>query len=263
MRIIHLSDLHFGTEIPELVKSLDLHIRETPADFMIVSGDFTQIGSREEFILARNFINSFDIPVLCVPGNHDIPRFDMTERLLNPYSKYRQYICDDLTPVFQSDHVCIAGINTARRILPHWNWAHGAISKAQTDRLHTIYEQSKAPIRLCVMHHPLHKVKDQHFKTIVYGGDRALEEIKKMKVDLVLTGHVHHASATTIEYEGHRTIFLSASTALSRRLRQSANGYNVITIQEETLKIEMFTYKDNSFSPLETITHDLSAVFSS
>jgi len=261
MRIIHLSDLHFGTEIPQLVKSLDLHIRETPADLIIVSGDFTQVGSSEEFILARDFINSFGLPAFCVPGNHDIPRYGVTERFLNPYQKYRRYVGQNLEPVFDNGAVCIAGINTARRILPHWNWAHGAINQEQLDHLRSIYDQSKAPVRICVMHHPIHKVKDQNFKTIVYGGARALEEIKTMKIDLVLTGHVHHASATSFEHEGHRTVFLSASTALSRRLRQSANGYNVITIADNKLTIDMFSYKDELFSPLETITHDITAKY--
>lgn len=260
MRILHLSDLHFGTEMPELVKSLDLHIRATPADLIIVSGDFTQVANEEEFILARNFINSFGLPVFCIPGNHDIPRYNFAERMLDPYKKYKHYMNENLEPVLENTQVCIAGINTARRILPHWNWAHGAIAKSQTEKLKQIYDASKAPFKICVMHHPIHKAKDLEFNTIVYGGDKALDEFKKMKVDLVLTGHVHHASVTSLEYDGHRTLFLSASTALSKRLRQSANGYNVITLEDNTLKIEIFAYKDRLFNPLETITHDLARV---
>ena len=87
MRIIHLSDLHFGTEIPDLVKALALHIRQRPADLIIVSGDFTQIGSGDEFRLAHDFVHSFGIPVFCVPGNHDIPRFGLLDRLMHPYAR--------------------------------------------------------------------------------------------------------------------------------------------------------------------------------
>ncbi len=260
MRIIHLSDLHFGTETPALVQSLSNHMRETPADLLIVSGDLTQIASNREFAQARDFLNNCGLPVFCVPGNHDIPRYDFWERMSDPYRRYRRYISPDLEPVLETPQACIAGINTARRILPHWNWAHGAVSAAQLTKLRKTYEDTQALVRICVMHHPAHKIADGNFKTIVYGGVRALAELGAMKVDLVLTGHVHHAAATLVEYGDHHTMFLSASTALSRRIRKSANGYNVITIDGPALHIQMFSYQDNNFSLLNTVTHSTNRI---
>ncbi len=260
MRIIHLSDLHFGTETPALVQSLLQHMRETPADLLIVSGDLTQIASHAEFVQARDFLRGCGLPVFCVPGNHDIPRYDLLERITDPYHRYREYISPDLQPVLETPQACIAGINTARRILPHWNWAHGAVSGAQLRKLKDTYEATQAPVRICVMHHPAHKIADGNFKTIVYGGARALQELGAMKVDLVLTGHVHHAATTLVEYGDHHTMFLSASTALSRRVRKSANGYNVITIDGPSLHIQMFSYQDNAFSLLETVSHSTNRI---
>lgn len=260
MRIIHLSDLHFGTETPELVTSLSQHMRETPADLLIVSGDLTQIASHAEFKQARDFLNGCGLPVFCVPGNHDIPRYDLWERLRDPYCRYRQYINHDLQPVLETPQACIAGINTARRILPHWNWAHGAVSSAQLQKLSVTYEATQAPVRIGVMHHPAHKIADGDFKTIVYGGVRALKALGAMKVDVVLTGHVHHAATTLVEYGDHHTMFLSASTALSRRVRKSANGYNVITIEGQSLHIQMFSYQDRSFGLLNSVTHSINRI---
>lgn len=260
MRIIHLSDLHFGTETPALVQSLSQHMRETPADLLIVSGDLTQVASHGEFAQARTFLHSCGLPVFCVPGNHDIPRYDLLERMTDPYRRYRQYITPDLQPVLETPQVCIAGINTARRMLPHWNWAHGAVSRAQLEKLRATYEATQAPVRICVMHHPAHRIADGNFKTIVYGGARALQELGAMKVDLVLTGHVHHAATTLVEYGDHHTMFLSAATALSRRLRKSANGYNVITIDGQSLHIQMFSYQGNIFSLLNTVTHSINRI---
>lgn len=260
MKIIHLSDLHFGTETPELAAALARHIAKTPADLLIVSGDLTQIASHSEFRQAQHFLQSLGLPVFCVPGNHDIPRYHLFERLSDPYRRYRRYINEDLQPILETPQACIAGINTARRLLPHWNWAHGAVSAAQCQKLRATYETTPAPVRICVMHHPVHKIAGGDFKTIVYGGARALKAIGDMKVDLVLTGHVHHAAATLMEHGDHHTMFLSASTALSRRLRQSANGYNVITIEGQSLHIQIFSYQDHSFTLLHTVTHSINRI---
>lgn len=258
MRIIHLSDLHFGTEMPELVESLSRHIRETPAHLIVVSGDLTQIASHEEFHRARDFIRSFDTPLFCVPGNHDIPCYNLIERMTAPYRRYRRYISADIAPVLKTPDFCMAGINTARRILPHWNWAHGAVSSRQLQHVRNSFEASGAPLRLCVMHHPVHEVANQDFRTIVFGGTHALNALGEMKVDLVMTGHVHHATATVVEHGNHRTMFLGASTALSRRLRQSANGYNAVTIENGRMAIEMFSYRDRNFVLQDTIRHEAS-----
>lgn len=255
MRILHLSDLHFGTELPGLVENLSARLKEIPADLLIVSGDFTQVGSAAEFSQARRFLDSLEIPFLCVPGNHDIPRYSLLERLRHPYTRYQQAICDDLMPVYNKNDVCIIGINTARRILPHWNWAHGAISRAQLDEIENIYKTCTARVKILVMHHPVLKAQNVNFNTIVFGGAYAIERLRTMDINLVLTGHVHHASLTTMQsVNSHDTLFLSASTALSTRLRgSSANGYNVITIHDDKMTIEPFSYQENRFDPLKTV----------
>lgn len=253
MRLLHLSDLHFGTETSFIKSALLAHIREIPADLVIISGDFTQTGSKAEFIKARTFLDELNLPTLCIPGNHDIPRFELIERFSNPYRKFKTYIAPDLSPVLRQGNVCIAGITTARRALPHWNWANGSVSKQQLNMLKTAYGKDEAKYRVCVMHHPVHQAEGNPLQTVVFGGRKALLALKDMKVDLVLTGHVHHASITTIEDGGHNTVFLSASTALSTRLRTQKNGYNVVTFSEDSMLIEIFIHTDRGFICLEKL----------
>ena len=257
MRLIHISDLHFGTEIPDLVESLRAHIAATPADLVVVSGDMTQVASHQEFRLARSFLQSLNLPLFCVPGNHDIPRYNFMERLSAPLRRYQRFFGDDLYPVTRMGHVCIAGINTARAFLPHWNWAHGAISRAQLAKLRDIYASHKG-VRICVMHHPIQTTMDENFKNIVYGRAQALEAMGEMKIDLVLTGHVHHAAATFMDFADHRTVFLGASTALSRRIRRSANGYNIIDIGADMINMQIYSFQQKKFDLLENITHPVS-----
>lgn len=253
MRLIHLSDLHFGTEVPGLLDKLMTHVRAQPADMVVISGDFTQRATNIEFAKAQDFIRSVGRPVFCVPGNHDVPRYQPVERMTAPFARYRRYINPDLAPKLRVGNICFAGLNTARRALPHWNWAHGAINKQQLDDLARYYGGNPGAARICVMHHPLQKVQGSDLKTVIFGGNYALRALQDMRVDLVLTGHVHHGAVTSIVSDAHETLFVSASTALSRRLRKSANGYNVITVTDEVIRIEIFTFMDDSFSCIETV----------
>ena len=65
---------------------------------VVVSGDFTQRGTRSEFEQARSFLSSLSAPFFAVPGNHDVPMLNLFTRLANPYALYQRYIDPDLEP---------------------------------------------------------------------------------------------------------------------------------------------------------------------
>jgi 3',5'-cyclic AMP phosphodiesterase CpdA len=247
MKIIHLSDLHFGTETPDIVGMLEAAIEKSAPDLVIISGDFTQVASRYEFKTACRFIDRLSCPVFTVPGNHDIPPYNLMKRFLQPYKRYKRFINDNLCPTFETDTTIIAGLNSARRIVPHWNWSNGAISAQQLEKLEEVYTASPGKRRICVFHHPIHMALNMPMDTVVFGAKQALSQINKLKVDLVLTGHVHHASITTLGDVEHRTTYLSASTALSSRTREQENGFNVIHMTPSEMAIEIHTLAGNGF----------------
>ena len=238
MRIVHLSDLHFGTVEHGVLLALLRAIKEDGADRVIISGDFTQYATHEEFEKSRDFLNNLDMPYLAVPGNHDIPAFDLWERFFAPYKKYKEYIDETLCPHYEDDQVVILGINSARRILPHWNWANGAISNAQIERVKKTFKQNEARWTICTFHHPVHKIQDMPIDVTVFGARKMIDALRTQKVDIALTGHVHHASFQTIGDETHQTVFISASTALSSRTRGHQNGYNLIELDDTSLSVQ-------------------------
>ncbi|MBP7722528.1 MAG: metallophosphoesterase [Alphaproteobacteria bacterium] len=252
MRFLHLSDLHFGTEAEDIVQHLMDVVTTLTPDLIVISGDFVQIANDKEFEKARNFINSLPSPVFCVAGNHDIPRYNWAERFLNPYKKYKKYVNENLEPVLTGDQYIMIGLNTARAVLPHWNWANGAISQAQIKRLKDFFAGERNAYRICVMHHPLHKAEKAPLNVTVFGASAAMQAIHDMQVDLVLTGHVHHASLTTIQ----NTVFASASTAISSRLRSQENGFNVIDFNEDFFEISHFVYNKKNFFKKSTHCHE-------
>ena len=96
--IVHLSDLHFGRVDARIVTPIIQRVRAVNPDLVAVSGDFTQRARRGQFIQARMFLDALPFPKFVVPGNHDVPLYDVAARLLNPFGGYRRYIAED--PVY-------------------------------------------------------------------------------------------------------------------------------------------------------------------
>ena len=65
MRISHVSDLHFGHHDERLADTLAAELATQTPDLVVVSGDFTMIGSRAEFARARAFLDSLTGAVVC------------------------------------------------------------------------------------------------------------------------------------------------------------------------------------------------------
>lgn len=255
-RIAHCSDLHFGAHQPSLTPLLQAELDRLKPDLIVLSGDFTQTATTPEFEAARDFIASLRQPWMAVPGNHDVPRYNLLQRFTDPYRQYRRYISPSLNAVHRGDGACIAGINTARRMVPHWNWAYGAVSHVQLDWLRRQYEVQPDAARICVMHHPVWAVQDARVHPVVYGARHALEAFKAMRVRLVLSGHVHHAAYQTVAWEdgSGEVVFLSAATALSHRLRGQKNGFNVIDVANGLIHVETRGFDGGSFVPLDHYT---------
>jgi 3',5'-cyclic AMP phosphodiesterase CpdA len=251
MKIIHLSDLHFGREGENLLPAFSRAMEKIKPDLVIISGDFTQHASRTEFARAAAFLKSLPCPFFSVPGNHDVAGFNMWERLLFPYRRYRRFIQDELYPVMSFPHALIAGINSARRFVFHWNWANGAVGRRQRAFIDKQFRPELKRWKICVLHHPIHRMEDAPISVRVFGARRTLKELLALKVDVVLTGHVHHASITQLGDATHQTIYLSASTALSTRVRAQGNGFNLLTLDETRLQIDIYQYRDEGFQPAE------------
>src|SRR5689334_2326067 len=125
--IAHISDLHFGTEDPAVAQGLLADLCEIQPTLVVNSGDLTQRGRTSQFVAARAFLDRIPFPQLTVPGNHDIPLYDVVQRFVAPLYRYKKYITPNLAPRFDHDQFVVFGVNTARSL----TWKNGRISLDQ------------------------------------------------------------------------------------------------------------------------------------
>src|SRR3954471_13501017 len=100
--LLHISDTHFGTEDPVVVLALQALAQELRADALILSGDITQRARAAQFKAAREFCESLRIPkMLTLPGNHDIPLYNLLAPIAMPYRGYQKAFAGELEPVVE------------------------------------------------------------------------------------------------------------------------------------------------------------------
>ena len=251
VRIVHLGDLHFGAHSERVADALVEDVSAMEPDSIIVSGDFTQIGSVAEFRAAKAFLDSLPVPVIAVPGNHDIPTFNLWERFTDPYGRYRSFISETLEPLVQLDGVAVAGLKTTRRALWGFDWSDGSISKSQLRRLSMrLGELPDDTFKIVVAHHPLlHPEEGGVGQDIVGRADRALAAFAKAGVRLVLSGHFHksyvrqHVAPAELDAVANSAnstlpvLVLQTDSAISTRLRGRPNGYNIIELAGDTVNM--------------------------
>jgi 3',5'-cyclic AMP phosphodiesterase CpdA len=76
--LLQISDPHFGTEQPPVAQALLRLATALRPDLVVMSGDITQRARRTQFNAARAFVDRFDAtPFVVVPGNHDIPLYNL------------------------------------------------------------------------------------------------------------------------------------------------------------------------------------------
>ena len=242
-RIIHLSDLHFGAHEPDLIDPLLAAVDAAHADLIVVSGDLAHRGTPGQFRLAEAFLDRLEGPVLCVPGNHDLPHWSPLMRVFAPYRRFQSAAGPEMAPVWQNADTLAAGINTADR----WQWKRGYVSDAQRTRLSETFSTAGDRNRVLVMHHPLEHAA-LSVDPLMHGAKDTLATLTKAGVQVVLSGHVHVSYSGPFR-DAPGVLFVQAGTALSTRRRGEANGFTLLDLRDDHAQVSVHRAGRSGFEP--------------
>ena len=150
-RIAHLSDLHFGHLRRETLGPLRDAVQAARPHLVAVSGDLTQRARKKQFQEAALFLETLPSPRIVVPGNHDVPFYNVLDRFLRPLRNYSRFITSDLAPYYQDEEIAVAGINTARSL----TFKGGRVNEAQLVQIRERFCRLPDGVtKMVVTHHP-------------------------------------------------------------------------------------------------------------
>jgi 3',5'-cyclic-AMP phosphodiesterase len=221
--IAHISDLHAGSPyfVPSLMDRTVVEVNELQPDLLLCTGDLTEMGFRQDYLAARDYLERLECPDrVVIPGNHDSRNVGYVhfEELVGPRSRSAQF-----------GDVRIVGVDSTE---PDLDYGH--IGRA---RYGWLREQFAAPaaFRIFMLHHHLLPIPGTgRERNMVYDAGDVLEVLDECGVDLVLSGHKHVPYAWRLE----GLFVVNAGTCCSLRLRGTTRPcYNVIEVGDDRVTV--------------------------
>jgi 3',5'-cyclic AMP phosphodiesterase CpdA len=242
--LVHLSDLHFGRVDAALLGPLRLRVQALSPDVVVVSGDLTQRAKSAEFRAAREFLESLPQPQVVVPGNHDVPLYNVVQRFLRPLAKWKRHIGED-EPVYLDEEIAVVGLNTARSAV----FKGGRVNPAQADHVRgKLCVLPSAVTKVVVTHHPFDLPPGGTRRDLVGRAEMAMKTFAQCGADILLSGHLHttHTTHSAERYRipGHSALIIQAGTATSTRGRGEVNSFNALAIDGESVRIDRYAWDE-------------------
>jgi len=189
---LHVTDPHLFADPGERLRGtvthtsfgdVMAHIRksEWPADFMAMTGDIIQDDSAAAYDQFRALTEPLNLPVFCVPGNHDV-----RELMRNALSDLPYRYCDTL----EFGNWLIVGLDSCVS-----GSAAGEVSDAEMRRLSEAVLNSGAKHTLVCLHHPPLQLGSKWLDSVgLTNGPEFLGALSTTgKVRAAIFGHAHQA----------------------------------------------------------------------
>ena len=253
--IAHLSDVHFGRHDDEVVAAVEAFLSERRPALVVISGDFTQRARVEQYRLAAAFVDRIEaggLPVLAVPGNHDVPLYDVVRRFARPLERYKRFIDDDLCPYWENEDLAVLGLNTARSL----TIKDGSVSREQIERIRDAFTDVPEPkTRILVTHHPLFAMpleeEEGVLTKVANRSTDALAAAADAGVDILLAGHFHRAysiSAQEMVDTAGPALVVQAGTATSTRVRGGEQqSFNWMEVVKDRVELQVHRWEEGAF----------------
>lgn len=102
-------------------------------------------------------------------------------------------------------------------------------------------------VKVLVSHHPFDLPPGHPAQDLIGRAHLAMKKLSECNIDLFLSGHLHvsHTCDTARRYriEGHAAVSVQAGTAMSTRLREKFNSWNLLRIERSVILIDRFQWQ--------------------
>jgi Icc protein len=224
LTICQISDIHCGSPyfVPDLLERSILEINDYEPMAVVVSGDLTDAGYRQEFEQAAEYVERFRCEnLMVIPGNHDSRNVGYIhfERLFG--ERYS---------VIEFDDAIMVGVDSSE---PDLN--DGRVGREHYGFIRNCFQNAGEKLKIFVVHHHLIPIPGTgRERNIIFDAGDILELLSELDVDLVLSGHKHVPYSWRIE----NMFVVNAGTASTTRLRGNTRPcYNVIEIENDRVRV--------------------------
>jgi 3',5'-cyclic-AMP phosphodiesterase len=224
LTICQISDIHCGSPyfVPDLLERSILEINDYEPVAVVVSGDLTDAGYRQEFEQAAEYVERFRCEnLMVIPGNHDSRNVGYIhfERLFG--ERYS---------VIEFDDAIMVGVDSSE---PDLN--DGRVGREHYGFIRHCFQNAGEKLKIFVVHHHLIPIPGTgRERNIIFDAGDILELLSELEVDLVLSGHKHVPYSWRIE----NMFVVNAGTASTTRLRGNTRPcYNVIEIENDRVRV--------------------------
>ncbi|HKE17675.1 MAG TPA: metallophosphoesterase [Kofleriaceae bacterium] len=246
--LLHISDLHFGRTYTQRMGDAVLAAAEQISpDAVLVSGDLVEWAEHSaNWRDVAAFLGKFRAPVLAVPGNHDIDRFNLLGRMWGPFRAYRRHVHPELDRALPLPGAHVVGLSSPSR----WTMDLGYVSRAQVEwAADALSGAADDSVRVLVVHHGPRPSATRLLRNHLRGG-RLERLVFGAGVDLVLSGHNHfpYAEQMVCRESGNEVLWLQAGTATCWRInrRTHSNSFTVIRALVDRLEVGWWYYADQA-----------------
>lgn len=236
-RLFHISDIHFGLEDRRALDWVAQCIAREKPDAVAITGDLTMRARHREFTAACHWIKALDVPVTVEVGNHDLPYFNLIERFVDPYRRFRSIegVLERELPIPGAK---IVPLKTTARAQLRLNWSKGTVGKAALAQTLAAIDALPPGTRAIVAcHHPLVEAGTRG-KALTRGGNHALAELARRNVLAVLSGHVHDAF-DLIHPTANGPVRMIGAGTLSQRVRSTPPSFNELTLDGDNITVRV------------------------
>ena len=252
-RVLHVSDLHIGRhEALEPLEALTPLVASLEPALLVATGDVSHRGRRDQLERAAELLRSLAVPLLAVPGNHDIP-YSFPGRFTRTYADW-QRVFGPLEPLHSSHELFVVGATSVRP----WRQQSGALPAERLDALVArVREAPPEALRIVALHHHLAAPPWRaRRKRPLKRRDAVLQALAGAGAELVVGGHVHQAGvAERREFEALEdgtsgSVVLATAPGLGRprpRRRGEARGVNLYDADDSSLTVTTLAWDGTAF----------------